>query len=280
MWNVSLGELVSDSGVLHLLDNTSDHLPIYCNITVEDVVENLPSSQVKSAPKPSWKLASSTEKESFKSILCDKLNDVRRLENICDDVLCDNKSQIDQIDGYLEDLVHCLENACEAALPTANNGTESKNKHVRKVAGWNDEVKELQKDAQFWFSIWCSAGKPLNTELHQYMKRTRNIFHYAVRKCRKSEEKIKSNKLLEACLNNDQNIFEEIKKLRKCKNSTANSIDGKTNNVEEHFANVYEDLYTSVDDKHELDLIGLELENRISSFSLNYYNFISHTNRI
>ena len=73
MWNVSLGELVSDSGVLHLLDNTSDHLPIYCNITVEDVVENLPSSQVKSAPKPSWKLASSTEKESFKSILCDTL---------------------------------------------------------------------------------------------------------------------------------------------------------------------------------------------------------------
>ena len=160
--------------------------------------------------------------------------------------LAKDGSHIDQIDGYLEDLVYCLENACEAALPTANNGKKSSTKNPRKVAGWNDQVKELQKDAQFWFSIWCSAGKPLNTELHQYMKRTRNIFHYAVRKCRKSEEKIKSNKLLEACINNDKNIFEEIKKLCKCNNSSANSIDGKTNNIEEHFTNVYEDLYTSV----------------------------------
>ena len=141
MWNMSLGELVSDCGVLHILENTSDHSPIFCDLTVEDVVNPLPSSNpVKSSPKPSWKLATNDEKESFKAILSDNLNDVRVLENICQDVHCKDSSHIDQIDGYLDDLVYCLENACEAALPTANNGKKSSNKNPRKVAGWNHLV--------------------------------------------------------------------------------------------------------------------------------------------
>ena len=65
----------------------------------------------------------------------------------------------------------------------------------------------------------CSAGRT-------HFART-NIFHLVLRKCRKSEDKIKSNKLLEACLNNDKNIFDEIKNLRKCNTDVVNSIDGE-----------------------------------------------------
>ena len=95
-------------------------------------------------------------------------------------------------------------------------------------------MAKFQDDAQFWFSIWTSAGRPLNCHLHNIMKKTRNVFHYMLRKCRKSEEKIRSNKLLDACLKNNKNIFEEVKKLRKCKNDVANAIDGYTENVEDH----------------------------------------------
>ena len=97
------------------------------------------------------------------------------------------------------------------------------------------------------------------------MKKTKNVFHYMLRKCRKSEDKIRSNKLIEACLDNDKNIFEEVRKLRKCKNDVANTIDGKTENVENHFADIYDDLFTSVDDKAELLLVSQKLDKDINN---------------
>ena len=84
----------------------------------------------------------------------------------------------------------------------------------------------------------------------------------------KVRRKIKSNKLLEACLNNDLNIFDEIKKLRKCKSDQANSIDGRTVNVENHFADIYENLYTSVNDTNELKIISHQLEENINHLNL------------
>ena len=48
----------------------------------------------------------------------------------------------------------------------------------------------------------------------------------------------------------------------------ANAIDGHTENVEDHFADIYEDLYTSVDDKAELLLISQKLDNEITNLSI------------
>ena len=135
----------------------------------------------------------------------------------CEDVHCKNPTHIRAADDYLDRIVSIMEYACETALPKPCIRAKSDHKHRKVIPGWYSEVSPYQKDAQFWFAIWCSAGKPLNCHLHNIMKRTRNLFHYMLKKCRKSEEKIKSNKLLEACLNNDINIFDEIKKLRKCK---------------------------------------------------------------
>ena len=61
--------------------------------------------------------------------------------------------------------------------------------------GWLDQVKPYRDNAHFWNQVWKSAGKPLNTVLHGIMKRSRNVYHYQYRKCEKSEELIKKNKL-------------------------------------------------------------------------------------
>ena len=65
------------------------------------------------------------------------------------------------------------------------------------------------------------------------MRRTKNIFHYQVRKCRRSEEKVKASKLLDSCLNGGKDLFKEIKKQRMTANKTVNNIDGKTENISE-----------------------------------------------
>ena len=115
----------------------------------------------------------------------------------------------------------------------------------------------------------------MNSQLHNLMKKTRNTYHFMIRKCRKYQDRIKSNKLLEACLNNKGNIFEELRKFRKCRRDDVSSIDGITESVENHFADIYENLYTAVDDKSEMDRIRIELEQQIDYFSVDEINKIT-----
>ena len=56
------------------------------------------------------------------------------------------------------------------------------------IAGWKDDLKPYKDAALFWHAVWISAEKPINNELHKIMKRTRNIYHLQIRKCKKAAE--------------------------------------------------------------------------------------------
>ena len=108
------------------------------------------------------------------------------------------------------------------------------------------------------------------------MKHSRNVYHFQVRKCKKAENIIRKTKLLDACLNGNGDIFHEIKKMRQSKPVVASSIDGKNENIEEHFKETYEKLYNSVDDKDNMELFRNEIHNlsRRFRFIIYYLLFI------
>ena len=64
---------------------------------------------------------------------------------------------------------------------------------------------------------------------------------------------MKENNLLDACLNNNGDIFDEIKKLRRTTPTVAPTMDGVNSKIESHFANTCKKLYNSIYD--ELNLI-------------------------
>jgi hypothetical protein len=55
----------------------------------------------------------------------------------------------------------------------------------RAIPGWKDMVEPYKEDAIFWHSIWQSAGRPNRGVLKEIMTRTRNQFHYAVRRVKR-----------------------------------------------------------------------------------------------
>ena len=84
------------------------------------------------------------------------------------------------------------------------------------------------------------AGKPLNSELHRIMKYSRNRFHYQIRKCRRVENYIKNQKIVENCIKNDTDLFNEIRKQRKNNNHDEVTIDGASGKeIPGKFATVY-----------------------------------------
>ena len=129
-------------------------------------------------------------------------------------------------------------------------------------------LRPFRERALFWCQVWKSAGRPLNTVLHNIMKRSRNIYHYEYRKCSKSEDLIRKNKILDSCINGSADLFEEIKAMRKCQQVTATSMDGVTEDIPGHFRSVYKQLYSSHDDVMEVADIEAEVENKINSYHI------------
>ena len=132
------------------------------------------------------------------------------------------------------------------AVPSAQQTKKRKT-----TSGWNSLVQPFREKALFWHEVWKSAGKPLNCELHTVMKRSRNVYHYQVKKVKKSESKIKKDKLLEACMNGNGDLFKELKKIRHHSPQIATSIDGKNDDLANHFKGLYAELYNSVNDDNE-----------------------------
>lgn len=172
-----------------------------------------------------------------------------------------------EIDSFTVDVLDTIDHAAEATLtmPVYKSNQFKSNNDI--LPGWNTLVKPSKNDAGFWHNIWISAGRPLNNNLHKNMKHTRNIYHYNLRKCKKSQDQIKRNKLLNACLNGNGEIFSEIKKIRQCKPVFPSSIDGVSNDVPNHFKNIYSKLYNSIDDTDELFAVKTYVDLKITIFS-------------
>ena len=267
LWGEGTDSDVVDAGVIHHVDNESDHSPIFCCINIPQVTISK-SKFGHSKAKPSWKKSSLEDKNNFVDLLQTKLDNIVIPPSIyCEDPSCDMHEHRVDSDNYIENVLNAVSSSAGISLPWSSSSSGGASS--TKIPGWNEQVKPFKNDAKFWFSVWLSAGKPQNCELQNIMRRTRNIYHYNVKKCKKAEEQIRKEKLLSAILepNSDVDIFKEIKQMRKSKESLVNKIDDKTKNIEEHFAGIYENLYNSVDDENDLREVAKIIESKINGDS-------------
>ena len=265
-WNEEFTEQVGEAGVLHSPDNSSDHSPIFCVINVEPGLvdkTNLPSVK----RKPCWDKASQGEKEIFKTSLNDRLEQLVIPESVsaCKDVHCRDANHQNDVDNYIIEVLNCIDKEAMQSLPVSKQHS-GQQKQPR--PGWSDQVKPYRDNAHFWSQVWKSAGKPINTVLHRIMKRSRNVYHYQYRKCEKSEETIKKNKLLDACLNGDGDLFEQIKLHRKSGQVVSTTMDGIDNDIPGHFKNIYSNLYNTHDDAEKMNVLENDTQNKVNESHL------------
>ena len=79
------------------------------------------------------------------------------------------------------------------------------------VPGWLEEVKPFREDASFWHSVWRSAGKPNQGDLHVAMAKSRNLYHYAIHRARRNADRVKAKKLLKVAIAGDIELVSEMK---------------------------------------------------------------------
>ena len=264
LWNETTHDTIGDAGVIHMTENSSDHCPVYCELNVSLTPPDDSPIRRPAPPKPSWIRATEDQKDNFKNNLEESLLEIKIPESLlhCHDVHCDDPAHSEEADNFIVDILQSVEKAAYDELPVSAKQNLRKQKSPK--PGWLRLVHPYRETAQFWYQVWDSAGRPLNNQLHLIMKRTRNIFHYQVRKLRKASDAITKNMLLDACLNSDSNLFSEIKKLRKSDPCVANTMDGVTVRVDEHFKNIYSNLYNSVDDKEDLENLAEDVDKKVN----------------
>ena len=261
-WNISLDCCIEDAGVLHLPENKSDHSPIYCVINTSAIEVN--TSVPKTAkPRPSWKRSSLDEKSDYKAKLETQLSQliVPSSVSACTDVHCKDPTHRDDLDKFTIDILETVQNVAENTLPIPKPGGS---KVTSARPGWRTEVMPYRENAYFWHQLWKSCGRPINTQVHNIMKKTRNQYHYQYNKCVKAEDKIRKSNLLSACLGEGGDLFKEIKLLRKCDPVVASSIDGVSDNIPEHFGSIYSQLYNSADDSDKLRAVHEHVESLVN----------------
>ena len=219
-------------------------------------------------PRPSWKRSNYDEKEQFKELMVNKLSslDIPLHVTSCKDTKCKDVTHRQDLDKYIIDLLEVVQDAAEASLPTP--GTGRANPAKQSIPGWSEAVKPYKDQAYFWHQVWQSCGRPQNSEIHKIMKKTRNKYHYEFKKCRKARERIQKSKLLEACMGNGGDLFSELKKLRQTRSVVATSMDGTSENIEEHFKEKYQKLFNSAEDERELVKVQCQAEVMVDEDSL------------
>ena len=167
--------------------------------------------------------------------------------------------------------MECINKAVERNIPYTSTVDH------KVIPGWKDEIKPFRDDAKFWWSMWVSAGRPENCNLHQVMKNTRNKYKHAIRRIKNCESDIRKDKFVQDCLSgNVNNILKEIKQMRN-QHSSSEVIDGVSGsaNIARHFEGIYSDLYTTHNDQAEVKQIFDNIDNKIYSTHIDDVNKIS-----
>ena len=251
--------IIQEAGVIHDAENMSGHSPIY--IKVDLAKANNPPEKITREPRLNWSWSSPEQHEAYAQQLGDQLAQQRDIPAClsCDNVLCDQPAHCQDIDQVTSNLLGAMVDSAWENLESTKGTTGDQSSRAYTIPGWNDMVKPYQGEARFWNSIWTSAGKPLHSstpgvehDLFINMKSSRNQYHFAVRRAQNNLNKIQNDKLISRM--ESPEIFEEIKKSCKASNSDLTSVIDDVHgsqNISNHFKNIYETLYNEQGDFDE-----------------------------
>ena len=250
--------MVLEAGAINDPENMSGHSPIYLKIDLEKA--NNPPEKISRKPRLNWDRSSPEQREAYTQ----QLEFLLSLGSFgtppgclqCADVLCAQTAHHIEIDLSTRQLLGAVTDAAWENLEATKGTTGDQSSRAHTIPGWNDLVKPYQVEARFWHSLWLSAGKPIHSsipgiehDLHIFMKRSRNQYHYAVRRAQNSLKKIENDKLLSKI--NTPEIFDEIKKTCKDKSSDLTSVIDDVHgakSISNHFKLIYEKLYNEQED--------------------------------
>ena len=257
--NERLLSIVEDCGSVHLGDNRSRHSPIMVKLNLGAI----PVKQkviIKTTKRPAWYKASAEDIMSYTEDLDNKMQNIVVPESVhCLNTECSDPSHSSERDSMVLDMLVSIIEVSHSSIPMVGGRTMKTGARGKpgSIPGWKEVVEPFQEDARFWHSIWRSADRPSTGVLYSIMVKTRNSYHYAIRRARKTSDLVRAKKLFEASETGSTDLLKELKCIRKGGKTSADLPDNVAGaNGEEEivakFRDVYSNLYNSWGSEEEM----------------------------
>ena len=150
-WTSELNKSIEKCGVHHLVENKSDHSPIFVDINTE-CLPSSSSRNVKRQPSPSWKKATTIKQKAFTDLISRDLNKITVPQDCnCTNVHCRETDHIENIDKYVLNILDTVEVASKEYLVEKYHC--SKNGRKKTIPGWNEYVAPALDEAKFWHAV-------------------------------------------------------------------------------------------------------------------------------
>ena len=187
---------------LHDAENLSDHEPIVLQLLLD--VQCVGFAAKVHTPRVSWVKATNDDLLGYKNILNQELHNINLPTDtlLCNNLNCSNPLHFQQINAYAVALTDACLSAAETSIPLTCH-----RKNSGRIAGWSENVQPLRDKSMFWHKMWLDCGRPRAGAVADSMRRTRAAYHYAIRKVKRNEENIISEKVADAMLNNNSRDF-------------------------------------------------------------------------
>ena len=210
--------LVTKCWAIHRGDNPSRHSPILLQLNVGDI----PSKQADTTwlpRKPAWHKATGDSITKFGQELQSKLADISAPASLhCMDPLCSNQTHSKERDDMVVDILCAVVETSHTSIPLAGGrrpcpGSKDNTKQGN-IAGWRSEIEPFRQQAELLHSMWRSSGKPNSGTMHMLMAKSRNQYHYAIRRTKRSAALQRAKVLLEKSLISDMDLLKEMKVIK------------------------------------------------------------------
>ena len=200
-----------------------DHIPIKFNLSIPNNLDQSYNSVEPLDPENFvlWPTITNYEKEQYK-INCDfDFCNIKENEGLfCRTQNCTLESHKDDLNEAYHFFIESLKRNSDH-LTVAN-----RNRKFKIVPGWSENCKQLYDIARKNFLQWKEDGMIRSGLLYDLMKQSRNEFKKAFKRCKKNEERIKNNKLVNSFQRCNKNKFwSEIRKFKKNNTNNLTKID-------------------------------------------------------
>ena len=211
-----------------------DHFPISFKLEIPDVLTSEPEvdPDVLINEFIDWNKFDDEAKKVYNSIFIEIMKNVSIFD---DNHLYPDLDHNSSMEWYYEVLIDALKFASADFKFT-------KEVRFKCVPGWNDLCKAKYSDARSAFLDWVRNNKVRYGSIYERMKSTRKIFRESLLECRRSEQKIRDNKLYSALADgNSKSFWGEVKQRRSGFKKTPDEIDGlkEPKAIAENFARIF-----------------------------------------
>jgi len=203
----------------------SDHRSVAATIKTAAIPQNLLcDNKTQHDKNMNWNKAPQQQKLKYQQASKIWLWKIPLFEKLisCDNPMCKKQKHIGMLEKFYNNIAEALKRAASEVLTNSP-------KEKRNVPGWNKDVRDKHEATRQAYLYWIDNHKPKSGPLFDIMKESKKEFKYALRACRKSQQKCKADAMTEALRNRSPKKFwQSISKSKK--SWLPSTVGGETGN--------------------------------------------------